>query len=154
MDTMSNQQKTEIEVLQKLRSYCTYQERAEFEVRQKAGELGLNKDSAEKMIEILKQEKFVNDQRFAEVFAGSKFRQKQWGRHKIRAALYERRVNSAAIDLALTEIDPIEYEKTLETLIDRAIDEKRSAEQIFQSMKRKGFEGELIYSILHKKKLV
>lgn len=151
---MPNQQKTNIEVLQKLRSYCAYQERAEFEVEQKAKELGLSGDKLQKVMGQLKQESFVNDQRFAEIFALSKFRQKQWGKHKIRAALFERRVNSSSVDLAITEIDHIDYEKTIEDLINNLIDSGKSAEQIFQSMKRKGYEGDLIYSILQKKKLV
>ncbi len=151
---MSKQQKTNVEVLQKLRSYCAYRERAEFEVWSKGRELELSKEEAEKAVALLKQEGFVDDNRFAELYARSKFRQNNWGKYKIRAALTEKRVGAGIIDLALTEIDSLEYEKTAEDILDGMKSKGKSTEQIFQGMKQKGFEGELIYSLLKKRGLV
>lgn len=151
---MSSQQKTDIEVLQKLRSFCAYRERSVFEVELKARELGVEKVCLDFYMEPLKQEGFVDDKRFAELYARSKFRQNQWGKYKIRAALMEKRVSPSLIDLALTEIEEDAYEQTAISLIEKLIDKGKSSEQIFQNMKSKGFEGELIYSILQAKKLV
>lgn len=144
----------DIEVLQKLRSFCAYRERAEFEVLQKAKDLDLNEAGREMALNQLKQEGFVNDERFAKVFVRSKFRQNKWGKYKIRAALMEKRVNSGIADLALTELDLTDYENTAADLIDALSAKGKGAEQIFQSMKGKGYEGELLYSLMQKKNLV
>jgi len=151
---MSKQQKTDIEVLQKLRAFCSYRDRAESELKVKARELGVEKDHMEAYIAILQQESFLDDRRFAEVFARSKFRQNKWGKFKIISALSEKRIQSSYVELALAELDPLEYEEVANDLIEAMIIKGKSTDQIFQSMKMKGYEGELIYSLLQKKKLV
>jgi regulatory protein len=142
------------EVLQKLRSFCAYRERAESEVVQKAKALGIHRDEIDKAMEILRREGFVDDQRFAEVFARSKCRQNKWGKFKIKAALIEKRIKAASIEIALTEIDVEAYQTVAKELIDSLLSKGKTAEQIFQSMKNKGYEGELIYSLLQTKGLV
>jgi regulatory protein len=73
--------------LDKVRKYCAYQERSQQEVRDKFYDLGLHSKEVEQGIVILIEEGFINEQRFAMSFAGGKFRMKQWGRDKIKAAL-------------------------------------------------------------------
>ena len=142
------------EVLQKLRSFCAYRDRAESEVIQKANDLNVTPTELKAILELLKQEKFLDDRRFAEVFARSKFRQNKWGKFKIKAALIEKRISPASIELALTELDHEAYELLANELVEALLSKGKSAEQIFQSMKNKGYEGELVYSLLQSKGLV
>ena len=151
---MQKQQLSESEVLEKLRSFCAYRERCSFEVGVRARELGFVSDQIDTAINQLEQEGFINDQRFAELYARSKFRQNQWGRYKIRQGLMEKRVSASVIELALTELDSEAYEKQARELIEKFAKQGYSADRVFQKMKAKGYEGDLVYSILQEKGMV
>ena len=77
----------------KATAYCAYQERSQMEVRNKLNELCVRNDAAEEIIAKLIQDNFINEERFACVYAGGKFRIKKWGRNKIRQALKSKGVS-------------------------------------------------------------
>ena len=83
-----------IEPLAKARAYCARQERCQQEVRDKLYAWELQGREVEGIISQLIGEGFLNEARFAEHFAVSKFRQKGWGRRKIEAALKARQVSA------------------------------------------------------------
>ncbi|MAY84574.1 MAG: hypothetical protein CMP59_10620 [Flavobacteriales bacterium] len=151
---MQKQQLSESEVLEKLRSFCAYRERASSEVGVRAKELGLSADKIDTAINQLEQEGFIDDQRFAELYARSKFRQNQWGRYKIREGLYSKRVKESFAEIALAELDQDDYEKQAKELIEKFDGQGYAADRIFQKMKAKGYEGDLVYSVMQGMKLV
>ena len=83
---------TKEEALQKLRHYCTYQERSHFEVKQKLRELGIRPGDQDEIIASLIEDDYLNEERFAIQFAGGKFRMNDWGKKKIYYALKEKKV--------------------------------------------------------------
>lgn len=151
---MKKQQSIDTEVLEKLRSFCAYRERASSEVRARASELSLAEERLDAVIDQLEQEGFIDDQRFAELYARSKFRQNAWGKYKIRAGLAEKRLSAGTIEIALAELDQEEYEIKLRVLVEKFAAQDYPADRIFQKMKAKGFEGELVYSHMQSKGLV
>jgi regulatory protein len=113
------QQLSKEQALQKLRHYCSYQERSHHEVKEKLYGYGLRKEAVEQLLCQLIEEDYLNEERFAIAFAGGKFRMKQWGKIKIVQALRERRVSNYCIQKALKEIEDASYEKVLTKLADR-----------------------------------
>src|SRR6185436_8831949 len=99
------------------RRYCAYQERSQQEVRDKLYELGLHRNGVEQAIAILIAEGFLNEQRFANAFAGGKFWMMKWGRIKIRLALKAKKVSDNCIKVALKAIPEADYQKTLGKVI-------------------------------------
>ena len=79
------------DALKKLQRYCAYQERCHQEVRQKLLDLGIYGDDLEDIIAELITDNFLNELRFAQIYAGGKFRIKKWGRHRIRQELKKRK---------------------------------------------------------------
>ena len=77
------------QALPKIKQYCAYQERSHSEIKDKLYGFGLRKNEVEEILATLIEENYCNEERFAEQFAGGKFRMKQWGRIKIRRALQE-----------------------------------------------------------------
>ena len=73
--------------LQKIKQYCAYQERCHSEVRDKLYSFGLHQSEVEEIITLLIVENYLNEERFAILFAGGKFRMKQWGKHKIKQGI-------------------------------------------------------------------
>jgi len=105
------------EALAKARAYCARQERAQQEVRNKLFAWGAHGREVEATIARLISEGFLNEARFSEHFAVSKFRQKGWGRRKIEQALKLKRVSEPCIRLGLKAIDQDEYTKGLHNAV-------------------------------------
>lgn len=104
------------QALQKLRHYCSYQERCHAEVKEKLYSFGLYKQVVEECISQLIEEDYLNEERYAMQFAGGKFRVKQWGRKKIQHELKLKRVSEYCIRKALQEIDQQQYLNALNKL--------------------------------------
>ena len=100
-------------VVVKARAYCARQERCQQEVRDKLYGWGEHKSQVEAIIAQLIGEGFLNEARFAEHFAVSKFRQKGWGRRKVEQALRLKPVSEPCIALGLKSIEDEEYKKAL-----------------------------------------
>lgn len=69
--------------LAKVRRWCAMQERCLVEVKIHANSLGFSEEATEKVISQLVEEGFINEERFAQLYAGGKFRNKKWGRERI-----------------------------------------------------------------------
>jgi len=101
------------QAFQKARHYCGYQERSHTEVKEKLYSFGLWKTDVEILLSRLIEENYLNEERFAQQFAGGKFRIKQWGRIKIKHELKQKQVSEYCIKKAMKEIDEEEYMKVL-----------------------------------------
>jgi len=144
--------------LQKIKSYCAYQERSHQQVRYKLIELEVYGDDLEEMISVLIAENFLNEERYARSIARGKFKIKQWGRQKINYALKQEKVSAYCIRQAMTEIDEDEYLKTLDRLADKKLSTLKSEKNKFIKMTKlrnylmqKGYESEYIRDILQQK---
>jgi len=107
------------EALLKAQKYCAYQERCQQEVREKLYEWGISPDMLENTIAELISENFINEERFARVFAGGKFRIKKWGRIKIEGKLKSKNISEYCIKKGLEEIDEEDYQKTLRVVMEK-----------------------------------
>jgi len=96
-----------------LTRFCAYRERCISEVRLKLRTKGFLGESANEFIVRLQEQDFLNEERYARMFAGGHFRQKQWGRKKIEAALRAKGVPRPLIMRALGELSAAEYTSTL-----------------------------------------
>src|SRR3954465_13935044 len=117
---------TKEQALQKLRQYCSYQERSHYEAEQKLWELGVRRAEHDEIISTLIEEDYLNEERFAKQFAGGKFRMKDWGRKKIYYALREKKVSEYNIKKAMKEIDDEAYQKTLMHLAEKKYESLKS----------------------------
>ena len=143
------------QALQKARHYCGYQERSHKEVKEKLYALGLHKQQVEESLSQLIEEDYLNEERFAQQYAGGKFRMKQWGRVKIKYELKQKQVSEYCIKKAMKEIDAADYEKTLERLATAKWKTLNTEKNIFNKLRKtqdylmqKGYEPDLIKEVL------
>jgi len=101
------------QALQKAKHYCAYQERSHYEVKEKLYSFGLYRTDVEQLLSQLIEEDYLNEERYAEQFAGGRFRMKQWGRVKIEYELKQKKVSIYNIKKALKSIDNEDYEQIL-----------------------------------------
>lgn len=153
MDEYRKQKKTltPLQAKAKAENYCAYQERAQQEVRNKLYEWGLHQKEVENIIVRLIEDNFLNEERFAKVYALGKFRMKGWGKIKIKQHLKAKNVSEPLIRIALREINPDEYDKKIKETIEKRLNkpikklsftEKSKLAVYLQS---KGFENDIIF---------
>ena len=143
------------ELLIKAERYCSYQERCSYEVKQKLKELGADENEIEKIITSLEEDDFMNDERFARLFASGKFRIKRWGKNKIRSELKMKKVSDELIKKGLDAINKEDYLKTLLELAKKKEKEVKSKnskdknQKIGMYLLSKGYESELIWKFIN-----
>ncbi|MCB0769847.1 MAG: RecX family transcriptional regulator [Flavobacteriales bacterium] len=145
---------TPTELLPKARNYCARQERAQQEVRDKLYAWGAHQQEVEAIIAQLIADGFLNEARFAEHFAVSKFRQKGWGRRRIEAALKAKQVSGPCIALGLKSIADDEYRASLLRLVEKRWERAKESDprikrqKVYRYFLGKGFASDLIQQAL------
>ena len=104
------------EAVKELKKYCAYQERCHSEVMLKSKSLGLNYYECNEALVILIQNNFLNEERFALLYARSKMNQKKWGPIKISIALKQKLISPGLIKKAINNLDPKDIEANLHAL--------------------------------------
>lgn len=138
------------QALQKLRHYCGYQERSHHDAIQKLWELGVQKAKHDEIISLLIEEGYLNEERFAHLYVGGKFRMNDWGKKKILNGLKEKQVSSYIIQKALKTIDDKDYQKKLQGLVQKKFDSLKKEQFLARKKKtmdyllQKGYEPPLI----------
>jgi regulatory protein len=108
-------------------------------------------DDVESLIAGLIQQGFLNEERFAKLFARSKMRQKQWGVQKIKQALKQKQVSDYCIRIALKELEQEEYAGILQKTAERkwlSLQHETpyiQRNKLAQYLLRKGFEADAVW---------
>jgi regulatory protein len=142
------------QAFEKIKQYCAYQERCHYEVKEKLYGYGLRKYEVEELLSKLIENNHLNEERFATLFAGGKFRIKKWGRKKIAYELQQKRVSSYCIKIGLQEIPMDDYLATATQLatkkwqsLEKENNYARQAKTA-QYMYQKGYESSITKEIL------
>ena len=142
------------EIYVKLAAYCAYQDRCRKEVAQKLAELGVEGQKAEVLMARLEEERFLDENRYAESFTRGRFYQKKWGREKIRYELRGRGLSSSQVDRALAGIPDEDYRETIHQLLERKAAHVRDSDDFVRRQKLaryligKGFESALVWEAI------
>jgi len=139
--------------LQKLQHYCAYQDRSQKQVEKKLYELKCGRQIADEITLELIKSGYLNEERFARSFVRGKFRINHWGKKKIIHELEVHGITGKLVQIALQEISDEEYEnEAFKQIISLAQNSKEidfaAKQKIFRSLYQKGFESELINSLM------
>jgi regulatory protein len=140
--------------LKKMEAFCAYQERSQYEVRGKLIQLGIRNEELEQIIIELIENNYLNESRFAHIYAKGKLRIKGWGKIKISQGLKLKQVSAPIIKKALQALDETEYLEKLREVI--AKKERNTSEKVgyqrnykvVQYALSRGFEQDLIFYVL------
>lgn len=142
-------------VLSKMKQYCAFQERCMFDVKTKLKTFHLQEEVYEQIIIELKKEGYLNEERFATLFANGKLRINKWGRSKIYAALQQKLVPELFILEGINSIDDEEYINVLKNVLQKKNRELNEPD-IFKRNKKlakfaayRGFEYDVISNLLN-----
>lgn len=130
--------------LEYAKEYCAKEERCQSQVIEKLMSLGLTKQESEDCVAELICQGYVNEQRYAELFAVSKFHQNKWGKIKIAYYLKQKRISEPCIKKGLEAIDYNEYISLIEEIFSKKYfsiskDKKIKTKKSFEYLLGKGF---------------
>jgi regulatory protein len=137
--------------LSKAAAICSASEKCSGDMRQKLIQWEVDSNDIEKILVKLKQEKYLDDNRFAGYFTRDKFRFNHWGKRKIAFELSRKSVEQAIIREALDTLDENEYCEALQQLLTQKykVTKGKDAQQQQAALVRfgtsRGFEPDLVF---------
>ena len=142
-------------LLNKAATYASRCEHCESEVREKLLIWGGTSEETDEIIAYLIEERYIDNQRYANSYAKDKFRFNHWGKYKISIMLRSKDIESETIEEALDQIDEEEYlEKLQQILKDKLRSLKYSSEyekkgKLFKFAQSRGFESSAISKVIN-----
>lgn len=140
-------------VLERMRNLCSRREYCRSDIMKKAlSALDGDREAAEKIIDTLVKEKFIDELRYSSAFARDKSTLAGWGETKIRYMLSSKGVPRDVISKALEEIDEDKALSRLEKLMENKYRSLKDDPQCRIKMLRfglgRGYEYEEVSSVL------
>lgn len=139
-------------ILKKVLHYCAYQDRCTQEVRTKLTTFDMPDAEKEKIVKLLVDEGYLDDERYASTFVRSKIHLKKWGVNKIKMSLKMKGISDEIIGNALSEIDPEIYKdeliKVLKAKKINDTDPYKKKAKLAQYAMQKGYEPSLVWDAL------
>ena len=134
-----------------MREYC------ESDILAKLERFELNAGEAEKILESLKADKFVDDNRYSRAFVRDKSRLSGWGGRKISFALRRKKIEQSIIAEAIKELDKTsEAERLLKILtvkaktIGKEESRAKKTEKLIRFALSRGFDYDQALSAVNK----
>lgn len=152
---MENQEQIAKQAYSKMAQLCSRSEQCSADIRKKIIAFELVSEVVDEIIDKLKTEKYLNDERYIKAYVADKFRINKWGRVKIRHNLRMKGLPEEMIQNKLEDIDEEKYKAVLiKTMKAKAktVKKKNRFEkmgQIIRFAQTRGFEPELIHRYMN-----
>ena len=145
---------TEAELYARLSRQCATTEYAPVDIRHKVFKAGLGTNVAERIIDRLTDEGYVNEERYTQAFIHDKFELNHWGRKKIEMALAQKGICGTNVQEELEKIDEEKYQAVLAGLLRtknksiRADSDRQRFQKLLTFAASRGFELDIAYHVL------
>lgn len=128
---------------------CARSEQCEYDIRTKLNRTSLPYSGQEEVISFLKENRFIDERRFAGSFVRDKIKFAKWGKAKIKYHLMHKRISSSVITEALDEIDESTYMEVAVSLVRTKIrqldlNSREDVARLYRSMMTRGFSPAII----------
>lgn len=144
--------------LNKAMYLCSKAEKCKSDIRKKMYDWKVKPEEHEKIIAELIKQKYIDEERYTQLYVRDKFKFNKWGKIKIRAMLFQKQISEKTIDNALTKIKQEEYFEMLKNVINqkekqlKEIDAYKKKTKLLQFLSSKGFEPNFIMQVIEKEK--
>jgi len=143
----------EMVIIEKIQSYCLYQDRCINEVKYKLYSFKVSSQLVENIVEYLIDNDYLNEERYTKMFIQGKLRIKKWGRIKLKYELRSKGIDIKIINEHINQIneeDYIEYFNEFSTnkikFLKGSNDQKKRS--FINYFTYRGWENNLIYEKL------
>lgn len=148
---------TPAEALARAAALCDKCEQCSPDIIRKLTTWGISASDTEKIIDRLRQTRYLDDMRFARAYAHDKMAYSGWGRNKILQGLWAKRLGREYIEASCDELDKEEYNDIARRVIRskvRTLPEGLSTYENRMKLMRfgvqRGFEARLISQIINR----
>ena len=121
MEQKVKRTKTPEQALVSLMNLCAKSERCTGDARRLMRGWGVATADAEKVLQRLVNERFIDDRRYAEAFVREKINLSGWGAYKITATLRQKGIDKAIIASALEQYSDVDTVERLTVLLNRKL---------------------------------
>lgn len=152
-------EKTAEQALSTLQWLCSKMERCESDIRRSLSRWHVPEQQWTEIIEKLRRDKFVDNQRYAEMYTRDKATISSWGVAKITNGLRAKGIDAQTIERAIAgNVSPEEMRHKLDDFIRKRIEKERSKSKneydlrcrTFRAAASRGFDFEQINTILNR----
>lgn len=119
MATDHEQQK---KLLQRAQALCSRQEKCLSDVRIKLKQWGATPDMSNQILALLLADKFIDEERYARMYANEKARINKWGKIRIENSLRAKGVSGENIEAAIESVEELASSENLMGLLKRKIE--------------------------------
>ncbi len=157
---LPRQQLSYIEVLEKATDLCSRLEKCTYDLELKCREWQLSGEETTKLIAYLREEKFIDHQRYATSFVNDKFRFNKWGRIKLAYTLRQKQIEDKFIKEALAHLPEDVYRKVLFDLLSakaktlKSLDPYTRRGKLIVFAQSRGFESDEANRIIERLKFL
>lgn len=143
------------EALRRAAALCSRQEQCSSHIVEKLMHWNISEEDIRRIVDLLQQEKYLDDQRYATFYTRDKFRLNGWGKVKISVMLRRKGIPESVIKEALDDIDDENYFNACAKLISEKSATLKEQNhfarkgKLFRHAAQRGFESELIHRILN-----
>ncbi len=140
--------------LNKAAALCARSEQASGDIYTKLVGWGLSADDADSVIQRLKTDGYLNDERYARAYCRDKMRFNGWGRIKVAFMLKAKGIGKHHIEATLADVDMAEYTATLRRLLQAkwrdvsAKEPMQARASLMRYAASRGFEPDVFYPII------
>ena len=141
-------------ILSRAKNLCSKSEKCASDIYNKNKKWNLSSSDLEKIINTLKEEKFIDHQRYATAFANDKLKFNHWGKKKIKYALKLKFIEEEFIEEAINQIDENYYNEILEEEIAKKLkslikkDKATQKQKLIYYLLNKGFEYGKVFEFI------
>jgi regulatory protein len=135
----------------KIANYCAYQERSLKEVETKLKAWEVPEELHEQLIQLLFEEGFLSQERFANTYTRGKINLKKWGKTKVKMYLKHKGIDDETIQNSLGQVDEQAYLENAQKLAKHKLNTIKDQEnplvvkqKIYRFLLSKGFEMDVI----------
>jgi regulatory protein len=133
-------------------AYLNRRERTEAELRRHLEGRGVDAAAVQTTMETLREQGYLDDERFARMFTEDKRDLEQWGSERIRRTLLERGIDRDLVEATLHQAGPEDELDRARALLSRRFPsarlDQRDRDRALGVLLRKGFDSELALEAL------
>lgn len=145
-------------VVEQLKNYCASEDKCQWDLIQKMKQWKLDESGRNRILKLLHQEKYINEERYSRSFCRGKFRMKKWGKIKIASELKKKDIAALYISKGLEEIDDDEYHQELNNQYQKKKKNINEKDEFIKNKKiasyliNKGYESNFVWDKIRESK--
>ncbi len=137
--------------LKKAREICGREEKCAYDIRKKFVDWGLDAQHHEALIDSLIQDSFIDESRYAKLFAESKIKYSHWGKFKISLELQRKHIPEKLIKEALETLIDANYEEIVKRELTKKLAQIKHSDTIkkkatlLRFAASRGYDCDMVY---------